>query len=513
MDKKTSTDDIGELHKPDMEKNGEEAQAVTTENVKENQILEAEVVSENRKKKKKRKMMITVAGLIGLLVLVYFGASLFFISHYHFNTVIAGADYSCQNKKAVREQILNPSVNFKVVLKGRENLNADVLTENLKMQYLFDDTLDQIDASQNAFLWFISIFQRETYDLPVFVAYDQDELKRELAQTELFKNSSKNEPVDAHISEYQTDTGEFLIEPEKEGAQLDLAKTIGAVEEAFKTIALSDKEVTIDLDQAGCYKEPKVTAENPALQAMCKEANQLVKSKITYDWNGNIETLDGSIISTWVAFQNGKAALNEDKVEEYIKECARKNDTYGKNRNFITTSGAVISLRSGAYGWKTDKEAETAALIEDIKKGTIRKKEPLYQTKGYVKGQNDIGNSYVEANLSAQHLYIYKNGNIIFETDFVSGNLSNGCGTPAGVFGITYKTRDATLKGDTYETPVKYWMPFNGNIGMHDATWRAQFGGDIYLTRGSHGCINLPLASAEEIYKNVETGFPVICYY
>ena len=68
------------------------------------------------------------------------------------------------------------------------------------------------------------------------------------------------------------------------------------------------------------------------------------------------------------------------------------------------------------------------------------------------------------------------------------------------------------MTGETYATPVKYWMPFNGNIGMHDASWRKEFGGEIYRTNGSHGCINLPEEIAETIYGYVEQGFPVVCY-
>ena len=130
------------------------------------------------------------------------------------------------------------------------------------------------------------------------------------------------------------------------------------------------------------------------------------------------------------------------------------------------------------------------------------------------KGSNDIGNSYVEIDLTNQHLYLFKDGDIVLETDFVSGNMSKAdCVTPPGVFGLTYKTRNAILRGTNYETPVNYWMPFNGNVGMHDATWRRAFGGTIYLTSGSHGCINLPLHMAASIYEYVSTGFPVVCYY
>ena len=102
----------------------------------------------------------------------------------------------------------------------------------------------------------------------------------------------------------------------------------------------------------------------------------------------------------------------------------------------------------------------------------------------------------------------------MFETDFVSGNINNpGCVTPAGIFGLTYKTTNAVLRGADYETPVNYWMPFYGNFGMHDATWRSSFGGDIFLTNGSHGCLNLPLDAAAVIYSYVSEGSPIICYY
>ena len=118
----------------------------------------------------------------------------------------------------------------------------------------------------------------------------------------------------------------------------------------------------------------------------------------------------------------------------------------------------------------------------------------------------------MEINLTAQHLYMYKDGKLLVESDFVSGNLARGWGTPAGTYPLTYKQRNAVLKGENYRTPVDYWMPFNGGIGMHDAKWRGAFGGSIYRTNGSHGCINLPHSVAKTIYENIQSGIPVICY-
>ena len=64
-----------------------------------------------------------------------------------------------------------------------------------------------------------------------------------------------------------------------------------------------------------------------------------------------------------------------------------------------------------------------------------------------------------------------------------------------------------------YETQVTYWMPFNGGIGFHDATWQAYFGGDRYTYAGSHGCINMPLDAAATLYSIIDTNVPIVCFY
>ena len=119
----------------------------------------------------------------------------------------------------------------------------------------------------------------------------------------------------------------------------------------------------------------------------------------------------------------------------------------------------------------------------------------------------------MEVNLTAQHLFFYKNGELVVESDFVSGNESRGWATPAGAYPLTYKQRNAVLKGENYRTPVSYWMPFNGGIGLHDANWRGSFGGSIYKTSGSHGCVNLPPSVAKTIYEGISAGDPVLCYH
>lgn len=401
--------------------------------------------------------------------------------------------------------------NYSLKLLDREGEELmEVLPSDVQMVFPVEEELSKILKGQNAYKWFIYVFSEEgeTREIVISPQYDMAKLQRLLEQRGLFDVSRGEAPQDAYISEYQEELKQFVIVPEREGTVLEQEITIACAAEA-----LTGMQDSLDLYEAGCFKTAEITADNEQLKKRLEALNRVVGTCITYDWNGTQEILDGQLIHQWMVLDGEEITIDEEQVAAYVAQMAKEYDTYGKKRKFVTTSGLALTLPSGAYGWKTNRSAETEALIELILTGAVTEREPIYTSEGWVKGEDDIGDSYVEINLTDQHLYLYIDGEMVLETDFVSGNVANGNSTPAGVFGLTYKTRDAVLRGPDYETPVNYWMPFNGNIGMHDATWRRSFGGDIYLTNGSHGCINLPLKMARTIYEYMSTGFPVICYY
>lgn len=143
------------------------------------------------------------------------------------------------------------------------------------------------------------------------------------------------------------------------------------------------------------------------------------------------------------------------------------------------------------------------------------------RTKAYVNVQApEYGamGTYVFVSISKQHLTYFVDGEPVMDCPVVTGNTLAGHSTPRGTFRILYKARNLTLKGredngDEYESFVNYWMAFIGSsYGLHDATWRSTFGGDIYQGRGSHGCVNMPHASAAELYQMVDAGTLVLIY-
>jgi hypothetical protein len=255
------------------------------------------------------------------------------------------------------------------------------------------------------------------------------------------------------------------------------------------------------------------SAKPVPLTPMEQAQKDLAGVTVTYQFGDQSEVLDNDRILSWLKEQeDGSVAIDEQQAKAFVKELAEKYDTAYTHRTFHTTGGRDIQITQGDYGWRIDQEAETKHLLELLAAKQSAVCEPIYAQTAAVHAQNDWGTTYVEVSLTDQYLWLYKDGHCILESYFVSGNPTRGHATPKGIYSLTYKTRDATLSGEGYDSKVKYWMPFNRNVGLHDAPWRKTFGGQIYKNNGSHGCINLPPANAAKIYENVDKNTPVIVY-
>ena len=217
-------------------------------------------------------------------------------------------------------------------------------------------------------------------------------------------------------------------------------------------------------------------------------------AQVTYDFGSKTEVVDSATIADWVKINKKKmkVSFKKEDVKEYIKKLAEKYDTKYKPKKFTTADGDSVTVEGGSYGWLMDQDTEYEKLLDDIKKGKVVTREPSFKSKAASHDGAGVGSTYAEVDLTDQHMYFIKDGKVVLETDVVTGNPNKGNATPQGVYTLSYKTRNATLRGEkkadgtySYETPVKYWMPFNGGIGFHDANWQSSFGGDRYKDRKS----------------------------
>ena len=450
-------------------------------------------------------LVLKIAAAVGiLLVAVYLAGLIFFKFHFLPGTVINGVDASYSNINNLKEDFQEYKLTVQQLQTDGGIQEEEIAGRSISLELENQTRLKEILRSQRYWLWFLP--KENIYEGLEIVAFDEEALEEAVDGLKGFQEDFVQEPQDAGISDYNEEEG-YTVVPEVPGNLLDRDKTIEGIRRAVLTM-----QETISLEEADCYQKPAVTSEDEELQTELATLNKYTSTKLTYRFGEKQEVLDGSTISQWLSVKNGKVKIDKKEVENYVAGLRRKYDTIFGTREFQTSYGKKVTIVGGDYGWWMNSAEETKQLIRLIKKGKVGRRKPVYYQTAASYGTPDYGDTYVEINLTAQHLFLYKDGKKILESDFVSGNPTYGNATPDGVYGITYKERNATLDGENYSTPVSYWMPFNQNIGMHDATWRSSFGGSIYKTNGSHGCINLPYSVAQKIYKIIEQGTPVICY-
>lgn len=459
-----------------------------------------------KKQKKRRQLLLAEAGLLLALFALYYMIGRYYQDHFFNNTVINGVDTSNMTIERAEAEIDKQVKAYQLTVLGRNGITDTIYGDKIDLHTEYEGGLVDLLNKQNGLLWPKYLFQSQDLRIGTMLAYDDSLLKAYFSLFDSLKEKNNIPPANAFISEYGE--GGYAILPENPGSKVREDKLYEAIGKAILTM-----EPELSIEEADCYEEAQLKASAPELLEALDEMNRLAGTRITYQFGDTMEILDGSRINEWLSVdENYHVTLDKDKVKEYVDYIGKTYNTFGKVRTFQTSYGKVIKVEGGDYGWWLDRKSELAELMELIENGEQTVKTPVYFQTAQQYGDDDIGNTYVEINLTAQHLFFYKDGELIVESDFVSGNVSKNYATPVGTYPIQYKENDATLVGEDYETPVKYWMPFNKNIGLHDASWRSAFGKNIYKTRGSHGCINMPPKAAKKVFENIRRGVAVVVY-
>lgn len=422
-------------------------------------------------------------------------------------TVINGQNVSGMTVEEVKQRVESGMRQYTLTLVGRQEVRDQITGADIGLHPEYDGSLERLLEEQSPLGWGLALFEDSTYFIETLTTYDEKLLEIALSSLDCTNPENMTEPEDAYLSDYIPGSG-YTIIPETPGTVMEKDKFLAAVNEAIANL-----NSELSLEEAGVYREANVCADDEQLVKKAEAWNRCVNTVVTYRFGSRTEVLDGATIHTWLRDNGGaEPALEEESVAGYVAVLAKIYNTAYQPRELKTSYGSTVTIPGGSYGWRINQKEEKEVLSQLILSGESQTREPVYAQTAASREGADYGDTYVEINLTAQHLFFYRDGELLIESDFVSGNTSRGWGTPAGSFPLTYKQKNATLRGQNYATPVSYWMPFNGNIGMHDATWRASFGGSIYKTNGSHGCINLPPAAAKVIYENISAGMPVLCY-
>jgi len=440
------------------------------------------------------------------VLVIYLGLSIYFSNHFYFGTKINGISVSGKTVEAADEAIASSVETYTLELTERGDVKEQIQASDIGLKYNAEGKTQVLKDSQNSFGWVFALFKKEDSQMNDIVSYDEDLLKGVFNKLSCLDSNKVIEPKNATL-EYKDKV--YGISEEVSGNKIKKDILYDNVVNAI----LKD-EKTINLEAIDSYEVPKYTKDSKEVTDAKDTLNKYLTTKITYSIDGASEFLDGDTIHKWLGVDEDFAVIiNENKIENYVDTLGSKYNTAGKTRDFVTTLKTSTKVSGGNYGWIIDRYGEVQDIIASIKDGQVITKEPKYSSTTISHNTNDIGNTYVEINFTKQHLWFYKNGALVVEGDVVTGNVSKGTATPTGVYVLNNREKNSTLKGEDYAVPVGFWMPFNQGIGIHDAIWRTEFGKTIYLTDGSHGCINAPYELAKTIYENIQVGTPIVCYY
>lgn len=467
-----------------------------------------------REKKGNKKWLPLLVILVVILAAagILYGTGVLAAPVFPIGTKVSGVSVSEQSAKEAGETLQQAAEDYKLTVRFAQNtrtfsaeelgltVDQDALKRLVKVMQQGQNAASAAEDAQ-------TVFTCET------------DLKEEM-QALPERTAHADKATQDAVLTYDKEAGQYVIQEEQVGGTIDTQALAEAVQTAAEQL-----QPELDAVGAGLYGGETVRrSDDEKLNQALEQANQMLKTDVTYTFEverKNVygeERLNKSAIRKWLTVsEDGKRVqIDEDKVEDYVNEVARiysvKEPTTAQ---FVTASGDHVEVEAPITDESVDTQALKKDLLSAIQEGaTGQRKAPYRQTSTGEQGTTDLGGTYVEVDLDKQHLYLYVNGKKKAEGDICSGSVADGCATPAGLYAIKTKDYDRYLVGVGYKDWVHYFMPFNGGIGLHDSTWREadEYGGDVYLESGSHGCINMPLELVKMVDEYINVGDYVILY-
>lgn len=470
-------------------------------------------------KQRVRMLLWVFGGLFILLTAGYFAIAFYYQEGFSFQTWINGIYCTGMTVEEANSELLQQTRAPVMTILDDDGESILIDLQECGYREDYSGALQRLMNRQNPFLWIDNLIdgRREEMEPAVFIEeallrekwdalpFVREEKKRGPGNVELLWTQEGYRLKDSMLHHFDVERGyELLLQ------------------------AFYSGEDELDLAESGLYCDLPYTGEQEELFALWEKLEAFGRNRIVFDMGAEQIVLTGRELEDFldqdeaglpVCGGKGQLVIDGDKAQAFITKLSGEYNTYGKEREFRSTRGDVVTVPAGNYGTEINDKKELEYLTEALSRCVSDTGElvnevhsPTYTRQGYCRGKDDIGNTYIEIDITEQKMYFYLDGECLVDTDIVTGNLRRKNGTPAGVFYVYGKARNRILRGRDYASFVNYWVPVYKSIGIHDASWRKEFGGEIYKTNGSHGCINTPKANMKIIYENVEIGIPVVIF-
>lgn len=465
----------------------------------------------------KVKALWITGGVLAVICLIYVAISVYFMSHFFVNTKINGKNFSGKTASDVEKYLQTNIKDYKLTILENEGRQDVISGSEIGLEYRAGTETEKLLKDQNGFAWPKAFFTENSRKVSVNVSYNEESLNQRISQLSCLQT----EQTPAENAKPEFDGNQYVIKPEVYGNAVDKERLTEQVK-----VHITEFQPQLDMVETKCYAKPKYVEDSKEVQEACDAMNKYVNASITYPMNEPV-VVDKALISQWLQVDGEmKVSLNTEAMKQWFTAFGDKYDTQRTTRTFTTPAGKSATVTGGTYGWSIDEDTELVNLQNSILNGEVVTREPAYYAGGTAAAHSgqDWGNTYAEVDMSAQHMWYIQNGQVVLETDVVTGEPIPSKITPEGVYSLMWKQPNSVLVGDinpdtgepAYRTKVKYWMQVTSSgVGFHDAIWQTAFGGTLYQIpgTGSHGCINMPLDQAGALFNMIEPGTPVIFHW
>ena len=317
--------------------------------------------------------------------------------------------------------------------------------------------------------------------------------------------------------------GVYTVHEEVAGDELNVAAVQEGLQTAAAGLAVTPsgaQNATFELTSVDCYETPAITTATlrDTPDSLFRTALSELEVKVDFNKDSEFlphgeETLTSHDLASILDLEaDGTVTIDEKVLAETISKWATKYNQYDAPFIFDSWVKGVIQIDFVTCNYLIDAQSvmeQIRAQLLTMESGEIDADAVCYDTDGK---PFSLGDSYVEVDFDNQQMTYIKDGRLVVNTNIVTGAL-NGHQTPTGLYEAHGKEHDVWLKGDDYLVFVKYWVSVVGDlVGLHDASWRSNFGASFYVYGGSHGCVNTPEEAMAWIWNLIEDGTPVIMH-
>lgn len=467
-------------------------------------------LNENRKKLPLTIWLKVLTVELAVLEVVYLTGAIFFANHFLLNSQINGVDVSLMTPEQAQLAIETALEDYKLEIQEQDGKTELIWGTDIDLQFELSGNAEDSMNKQFIFFWFTSPFKKRSYTLASDVTYDSEKLQDRIHGLLCLQEGNYTEPVEPQI--IREENG-FFVQEGIEGNQVSLDVLQKVIESS-----VSDLMTYVNLDDEKCYIELKYHANSPEVQFAVKQLNQILETEVTYRLGGRTEYLTGGEMIEWVSVsEDFEIVVDSEALKTYTDNLKRIYQANGTPVEFQTATGETAMLNS--YVVNNGEALLDPGYLADILRNEAKngKTEYLWDSENLSR----IADTYIEINLSTQHMYCYRNGRLLLGADIVSGMPGNGTNTPKGVFSIRAKVSPLQQPEENKDNEenegneireVTYWLGFDGDIALYDADWQRVFGSNYYRTNGSDGSIEMSVDAAAFIYENYGIGDYVIIY-